>query len=125
MKGLQAAPVTYARSEHLLLRSLEKQADENGDINDGARIGSQEDSDALIALLQNLNRLEALALDDDIRASVKRVKEAFGRSVVVRSLDGSGAVRETAVAALGRTQQKIGERIRYLYLEPSTVPPSP
>jgi hypothetical protein len=123
MKELQAALVTYARSEHLLLRSLEKQADENGDINGGARIGSQEDSDALIAF-QNLNRLEALALDDDMRASVKRVKEAFGRSAVVRSLDESGAVREAGMAALGPTQQKIGERIRHLYLEPSTLSPS-
>ncbi|MGM7778970.1 hypothetical protein ACSVHC_23535 [Arthrobacter sp. KNU-44] len=117
-KELHTALLTYARSEYLVLRSLEKQADENGAIRD-ARIGSQEDSDALVAT-QDLSRLEALVLDDDIRASVKRVKEAFGRSAFVRSLAEAAAVRADGVAALEPAQQKVGERIRQLYLGSST-----
>lgn len=115
MKELHTALVAYARSQHLLLRSLEMQAGDDGSLSRDLRFGSQEDSNALVAT-QNLNRLQGLVLDDDIRASVKRLQDAFGPSGAVLSVGEAQAVRNAGTAALAPAQQKVAARIRQLYL---------
>lgn len=115
MKELHTALVTYARSQHLLLRSLEVQADNDGSLSREIRIGSQEDSNALLAG-QDLNRLQGLVLDDDIRASVRQLQVAFGSSAEILSVGEARAIRSAGLAALGPAQQTVAERIRQLYL---------
>ncbi|WP_353713652.1 hypothetical protein [Arthrobacter sp. K5] len=115
MKELHTALVTYVRSQHLLLRSLEMQAGNDGGLSRDLRIGSQEDSNALLAG-QNLHRLQGLVFDDDIRASVKRLQVAFGSSAEILSVGEAQAIRNAGFAALGPAQQRVAERIRQLYL---------